>query len=196
MRIAFIRRPSRAARGRRHAPRALSMVEVVVATLVVSTLLVAALNTLGAAKLSERKAADVTRGVLLAQDLLSEIVQQHYADPDNGADSFGLDGDETGDGSRALWEDVDDYDGWGAAPPQHKDGTVMTDFDGWERRVSVAWVNPDDLSDVVGGNMDAKRVTVTVLYDGVEAAELVAARTQSSDAERAFGGLPKGLDWP
>ncbi len=169
------------------------MVEAIISMLIIGVMLVAALNTVGAAKVTERKAADRSHGVLLAQDLLSEILQQAYEDPDLAAGSFGLAAAEIGDGSRALWEDVDDYHGWTASPPEAKDGTVIAGFKNWERQVHVAWVDPADLETVVGGNQGAKRITVTVLYNGVQVAELVAVRTNKADAASPLLGGRAGL---
>ncbi len=157
--------------------RGLTLVEMAVSVVLVGVMLVAALNTVGASKLGQRKLYGRRQGHQLAQDLMAEILQQDYADAAAGPDSFGVEGDEVGDGSRALWDDVDDYDGWSATPPQRKDGTVTADLDGWARAVSVEWVGATDISQIVGSNEGAKRVTVTVSHDDVPVAELVALRT-------------------
>ena len=155
------------------------MIEAIVSILVVGVMLVAALNTVGAARLGEQKIAQRNRGLALAQDLMSEILQQAYADPEAGEDSFAVDAGEVGDGSRNLWEDVDDYHGWSASPPQQKDGTVMTGLEGWERSVQVVWADPSNLFQTVGTNQGAKRITVTVTHDGLPVASLFAFRTSA-----------------
>ena len=130
--------------------------------------------------MTQQRMGDRGLGTLLAQDLLAEIMRQNYADADAGPDSFGLGGDEVGDGSRDRWEDVDDYDGWSASPPQQKDGTELSDFADWERSVEVIWVDPDDLSQEVFSNQGAKRITVTVKCNDTLTVTLVAIRTASS----------------
>lgn len=175
------------------AARALSLVESVLSMLIISIMLVAALHTVSVSKITQKSVTDSERGVLLAQDLLSEVLQQAYEDPESPG-SFGLGGDEVGDGSRALWEDVDDYDGWVASPPQAKDGTTLPDLDGWERRVSVDWVQPDDLTQVVASDQGVKRVTVTVVRDGTDAAELVAFRTSAAGSPVAERFTPALID--
>lgn len=182
------------ARSRRRWWRALTMVEAIVATLIISTMLVAALNAVGASATTQQKLTQGNQALLLAQDLLSEIMQQRYEDADYGPGSFGLGADEVGNGSRALWEDVDDYDGWTASPPQAKDGTPLDGFSRWGRAVQVDWVDPDDLSDVDGSDTGAKRIIVTVTYDGQEVLELTAVRTRGSTLSVRIGGLP--LDKP
>ena len=101
---------------------------------IVSILLVASLTMVGASRLSQFKNGQTSRGQFLAESLMTEILAQSYADPYYGPGGFGLGSDEVGDGSRNLWDDVDDYFQWTASPPQLKDGTVMTDFSGLETR--------------------------------------------------------------
>lgn len=156
--------------------RGLTLAEAIVCIAIVGTMLVAALTAAGGVRLTQVKTADRARGLQLAQDLLTEITTQAYEDPDYGAGSFGLGADEIGDGSRALWEDVDDYDGWVAAPPQEKDGTPIPGCDGWERRASVDWVSPDDLLTPIAKDLRLKRIVVTVLCRDVEVATLTAVR--------------------
>lgn len=174
--------------------RAFSLVEATIAITIVGIMLVAALNTLGAAQLSEKQAGDRRRGTLLAQDLMAEILQQAYEDPDFGPGSFGLGGDEVGDGSRALWEDVDDYDGWSAAPPQLKDGTELSDHDGWGREVEVVWVSSFNLNQPVGSDQRLKRVTVTATYNGGPVVSLIAVRAAAASGavERLEDGAGPG----
>ena len=157
--------------------RALSMVEAVISIVVVGVMLVAALNTVAAARLTEQKTGERTRGLLLAEDLMSEILRQHYEDPDLAPGSFGLGGDEVGDGSRALWEDVDDYDGWSASPPQQKDGTELVDFKGWTRSVVVRWADPNDLSQKPLSDAGVKWITVTVTDGNTAVISLDSVRT-------------------
>jgi PKD repeat protein len=115
---------------------------------------------------------------MLAQQLMAEIQMQAYADPDYGEDDFGLAAGKV-TGNRSLWDDVDDYDGWSASPPQYKDGTALSGLVGWERSVTVDWVGPLDLSQVVGSNQGAKRIIVTVTRDDAVVARLTAIRTSS-----------------
>jgi len=154
-----------------------TLVEVVVSMLIVSVMLVAALNIVGGSRLSQFKTSQSSRGQALAEALMVEILRQSYADSQYGPGSFGLGPDEVGDGSRSLWEDVDDYDGWSASPPEQKDGTQIANFSGWQRSVNVAWIDPMNPSQVEDSESNAKRVTVTVTYGGAPVASLIAIRT-------------------
>lgn len=160
-------------------PRAFSMVEVIISVVIVGTMTVAALNTVGAAKLGNQKTTSRKSGALLAQGLMSEILLQDYEEPVD-TPGFGRESSESG-GDRTDYDDVDDYDGWSSSPPEYKDGTVIPDLDGWARQVSVAWVNATDLSLTSGSETNVKRITVTVTYNGVQVASLTAVRTLARD---------------
>lgn len=151
------------------------MVETLVSILIVGGLVVAAMNTAGAAMTGRKKIGDRGRGTLLAQDLLGEILLQAYQEPVD-TPTFGREASESGS-DRLSYDDVDDYDGWTASPPELKDGTIMSDLVDWKRSVSVAWVQPYDLSNVNGGETGVKRIMVTVLRNGLTVAKLVAIRT-------------------
>ena len=159
--------------------RAFSMVEVTISVVIVGGMTVAALNTVGAAKLGSQKITSRNGGTLLAQQLMTEILIQAYEEP-NGAPNFGREGGEGG-GDRTGRDDVDDYDGWSGSPPEYKDGTVIPDLDGWARHVTVAWVEATDLSLTSGSETNVKRITVTVTYNGMEVASLTAVRTLARD---------------
>lgn len=163
----------------RRARAALTLVEAVVSVALVGVMLVAALDTVGASQATQKKMGDRNRAMLLAQDLMTEIVQQAYEDPELSEGSFGLAADAVGDGSRALWEDVDDYDGWSASPPEQKDGTVLADLDDWCRSVAVNWVTSTNATDVEASDTGVKRITVTVTWNGLPRATLVALRTNT-----------------
>ena len=153
-----------------------TLVEATISIVLVGVLLVAALNTLGASALSRRSTQDQTIGYELAQDLLVEILNQAFEEPVDTV-TFGRESGE-GNGSRAEWDDVDDYDGWSAGPPEAKDGTLLVGFDGWTRSVEVDWVKPTQLSQV-GADTGIKRIVVSVAHNGVVAAELFAIRTNA-----------------
>lgn len=124
---------------------AYTLAEVVVSIAVVGVMLVAALNAVAAARLNMNRTTNHNRGMLLAQDLLAEILQQPYQDPD-GAESLGIDDGEIA-GDRSTYDDLDDYDGW-SAPPQDRDGTRLPNADGWVCTVSVTLLDPETLLSV------------------------------------------------
>ena len=159
---------------RRHA---FSMAEVVVSIVIVGGMAVAALNAVGASQVGMRKMSDRVLGDVLARQLISEILQLSYKEPDD-APGFGRESSESGS-SRAKFDDVDDYDNWTASSPEKKDGTAIMNQGGWQRSVAVEYVDPDNLTTVVVADQGVKRITVTVTRNGVVVSTLVATRAEA-----------------
>ena len=166
------------AHGTRPRRSAYTLIEIIVAMTVMSVMLVAALNTVAAARVGQYKAEERNRSVLLAQRLMAEILQQAYADPTVGLASFGLDTGET-TGNRSLFDDVDDYNGWQASPPQNKDGSAIAWAADYGESVSVAWVSPNNLSQTAGSETGVKRIVVTIKHLGRDVLTLTAYRTSA-----------------
>jgi type II secretory pathway pseudopilin PulG len=159
--------------------RALTLGEALVATVVVGVMLVAALNTAGGARLARRNLADQCRAELLAQQLMAEITSLPYTDPDGLGLLLGSDGVEALAPGRSGFDDVDDFDGWSATPPQLRDGTVLADLSGWRQEVTVNWVNPNQIDTVRLTDSGAKRIVVTIRSSGGATASLTALRTSA-----------------
>ena len=171
------------------APHGFTLIEAVFSTLLVSVMLVAAMNAVSASAIAQAHSSDTTRGNMLAQALMSEILVQPYSDPNVNNTTIGPDpGDTTTPATRSKFNDVDDYDGWFESPPQTKsgavigstnpDGSITSYFPGWSRRVSVVWVKPSDLKTAVSSESGVKRVTVTVSHNNAAMATCVAIRTK------------------
>lgn len=163
--------------------RALHMIEVAVSMVVVSVILLTAMNMVGAAGQSTRSMTDRGTGLLLAEQLMTEILAQAYEDPDEPPGSFGKDGFEDATKDRSYFDDVDDYDRWSAMPPEYKDGTNVPDYAGWGRQVRVHWVLPSDTRQIAADNTGIKRILVTVTRNAVRVAELRALRTDTGGNE-------------
>jgi MSHA pilin protein MshD len=158
-------------------PEGFTLVEAVVSLIIVATMLVAALSTVGASRLSQQRTSQYNRGQLLAESLMAEILAQDYLDP-NDTPVFGTESGESTT-TRADFDDVDDYHGWSSSPPVEKDGTLLSGLTGWQRSVTVEWVNPDDPGEVKAFETGAKRITVTVSCGNKQVGFLVAIRTNS-----------------
>jgi len=166
--------PEARATGRR---TGFTLVEAVLSLVIVSVMLVAVLSTVGASRLSQYITSQYSRGQLLAESLMAEILRQDYLDP-NDTPVFGC---ETGESTstRVDFDDVDDYNGWSSSPPVQKDGTQIAGLSGWQRSVTVEWLNPDDPGEVKASETGAKRITVTVSCDNKQVGSLTAIRTNS-----------------
>jgi hypothetical protein len=152
----------------------LSMVEVVASTMIVGLMAVAALNGLGAATRSAMSTGDRAVAHGLADELMAEILQAAYRDPQGGT-VFGREAGEPV-GPRAAFDDVDDYDGWNRSPPQYQDGTVMPARADWRHRVQISYVDPENPSLAIGSDQGVKRIHVAIEYRGQVLAEQTAVR--------------------
>ncbi len=155
---------------------AFSLTETVLSMGLVSGLLVVALSTVGNTTVGRQQISASGRGHLLAQDLMAEILQQEYEDPD-GTAIFGVDAVDEDIDPRTEFDDVDDYHGWDRSPLEYKDGTPFADLDAWRRAVTVEYVNPSNLDVVELTDQGVKRISVTVSYNDKVEAALVAIRT-------------------
>ena len=156
-----------------------SLIEVVISMVVVSILFVAAMGTVATAKQHQHSSNDARRGLLLAQGLMAEIMQQAYGD-DLLPAGLGPEALEM-TGNRSRFDDVDDYHNWSASPPQRKDGNQIPNLAGWKRSVTVTWANPGQLDLAYSSESSIKLITVTVTHNDLPVAQLKALRTQASD---------------
>ena len=68
-------------RSRYWGSQGISMVEATISIVIVGTMMVAGLSAVGASARVQQRMTDSGRGVLLAQQLMSEIMQQSYEEP-------------------------------------------------------------------------------------------------------------------
>jgi MSHA pilin protein MshD len=158
---------------------ALTLIEVVAATMIVGLMAVAALNALAAATKSSNSIGNRAVAAGLADELMSEILMQSYSDPD-GSPVFGHESGES-TSVRSAFDDVDDYDGWNAKPPQYRDGTVIPDRTDWRQRVSVTYVSPTNPTQTSATDQGVKQIHVTIEYQSVVLADQYAIRTNTDD---------------
>ncbi len=182
--------PRAAAHPRARRTRTFLLIESVISTLVISVMLVAALSAVALVRTGEVRTVERRRGLLLAQMLMAEILQQAYVDPSSGPGGFGIAADEL-TGNRSRFDDVDDYYNWDASPPQNRDGTAIPWASGYEQIASVNWVDPNNLSVTSGSETYVKRIVVTTKYQGRTVATLTAYRTVSWFDPTQVQGAPR-----
>jgi len=164
----------------RHRARAgITLIETTVSMLIVSLLIVSAVGVLGQVSLGRSLAGDRARGQWLAHDLLAEIRSMRYESTDFGPGSFGRAADEPEAGPRSLYNDVDDFHGWRASPPQTPEGDPIPGYEGWTRSVAVQWVDAD--ANPSGSDTRIKRITVTIQRDERVVVSAVAFRAAAWD---------------
>ena len=153
----------------------LSLIEVIASTLIVGLMMVAALDSLGAATRSAESIGNRAVALALADELMAEIVQLPYEDPTQAV-VFGRESGEAAS-PRSGFDDVDDYNGWDQSPPQYRDGTVIADRTLWRQRVLVHRVPPSDPAQSSSTDQGVKLIRVVIEYDGQPLAEQIAIRT-------------------
>ncbi|MEO2013245.1 MAG: hypothetical protein ABGZ53_02640, partial [Fuerstiella sp.] len=158
--------------------RGITLIEVSVSSVLVGMIVVTSLKCLAMSVHTSGAAVNRTQANLLAEDLMEEILEQDYSDPDD-TPVFGI---ETAESTsvRADWDDVDDYDGWSASPPQNVDGDSIENAK-WKRLVTVQHVRVSNLNTVLNDSNDkgVKRIIVSVEYDGETVVELTAIQTEA-----------------
>jgi type II secretory pathway pseudopilin PulG len=160
--------------------RGLTLIEVVASTMIVGMLAVATLNSLGAATRSADTIGNRAIAAGLADELLSEIVQQAYIDPNSSSPVFGH---ESGESTtlRSAFDDVDDYNGWTSSPPKYRDGTTIPNRTNWRQTVAVTWVVPSNPFQTSISDQGAKQVRVTIEYRNQVLADRSAIRTNTDE---------------
>jgi hypothetical protein len=153
---------------------------------IVGVTLVAALNAVGAARLTQTKGLHRQQAHLTAEALLAEIAALPYEDAEDiAAGTPGPSPGETIGPNRVGFDDMNDYAGWAAAPPQRKDGTPLPGGTGWSEAVKLTYLDPADMSEVNGTNPGITVATVTLSYNGAAQAELTGLFTRGLPATEA-----------
>ena len=167
--------------------RAFSMIETVLSIVLVGGLFIAALTTAGSTAAARRFQTNRNEGLLLAQDLMAEILQQAYEEPSGSVSILGIDltnllgldsGELLSNGNRSNYDDVDDYNGWSGAP-QTKQGTPIAWASAYSISVTVVPVQlskPKLTSTIETG---LKRIIVVVTRNNKEVARLSAYRSKN-----------------
>ncbi len=173
-----------------------SLLELILASVILSTTLAVAMTALGMVARSQRTVMDRRLATTLAHSLLHEILCYPYEDPGD-EESQAYVGDDppivtrptkvfrvvesVEDGMLAeptSYVSVDDFHGSNCMPPCETDGSVISELATVRRRVAVENVQLDDPDLVSGTDQGVKRVTVTVEVDGREMARVVGLKTR------------------
>jgi len=161
----------------RCAAAGVTLVESAISVVIVGVMFVAVLNMVAGAQTTEYANLHRSRGLVLAEDLMNEILQWPYMEPGATSSAITREAGEGG-GNRSRFDDLDDYHGWKASPPQALDGSAIAWATGYERDVTVKWVKRlPDYRSVSGSETGRKCITVVVRYHGREVASLRAFRT-------------------
>lgn len=154
--------------------RGITLVETVISVVVVGVMLSAAISAAGMASTQGVIIVQREQAMLLAGQIMSEIQGKAYEDPDGGV-VMGLEADELLAVTRAVFDDVDDYDGWEDSPPVDAGGVALAGGTGFRRSVEVREAGASIAGATAASSV--KQVRVRVFFGSRLAAELVAYRT-------------------
>lgn len=156
-----------------HAPRnrrGFSLVETAIATVLVGGLFVVSMNMVGASRMTQSRYADREQALILAEDLLNEILSQPYEDPDGGV-VFGIEVGESLNLHASL-DDADDYHYFTESPPTDAQGNTIPGAERFTRTSVVYWVKAESPAVPYSAETGVKRVVVEVSLGEKKLAQL------------------------
>ncbi len=159
--------------------RGISLLEVVISIMLVSIVLIGSLRAASTLLLSRYVDVNRIRGELLAEVLMTEILNQSYEDAVNPV--FGMESGEN-TSNRNSYDDVDDYQTFTESPPRSSTNVALSGFGQWTWTANVQWVDPVDLATPSASETDVKKISVTANTAGIEMCRLVAFRTINYEA--------------
>jgi type II secretory pathway pseudopilin PulG len=166
------------------AQRGMTLIEATFSVLLVGVMMVAVLSMFGGVAKSRQSLTIQQFGPALARHLMSEVLQAQYQSPTFPA-NWGPESDEI-TGTRAAFNDVDDYNGWTETTPKDKNGNLLPNATGWTRTVQVVYIDPANTGGSgISTDMGLKKITVTVTSPSGIQAVLVGLRSKYTDQPSA-----------
>jgi type II secretory pathway pseudopilin PulG len=178
--------------GNPHSKRGFTLVEATLSVVLASVLIVSGMYTFGSIA-KTRKAAlyhQIASG--LANQLMAEIMECWYNNP-NGTNGLAPASNDV-TGTRSLFAYVGDYNAWSETPPQTKAGVNMANLANWTRSAAVAYLNPSTMA-ISGTDLGLKQVTVTVTDPIGATTTLVALRSSTGCFDQAPASSTTYVSW-
>jgi hypothetical protein len=177
-----------------HMRAAMSMVEVLFASAIVSGMVVASLDAAGMVFRARRLNADGTTGPAMAQELLEEVLAMPYEDPLAPGGGIGPENGETGS-TRAAFDDVDDYHNWDSGDAKTKSGAAIDGFAGWRQQIRVVYVQPANPEQNLASDTGLKQVTVRVTSPAGTQYQMMGLRARYGAMEQKAGATIAPVVW-
>jgi prepilin-type N-terminal cleavage/methylation domain-containing protein len=153
-----------------------SLVEVLVAVVLVGVAIAALLAANGAFTQVNGAGIDLSTAEFLIEQLRERTAMLPVIDADTGMTTFGP---ETGETTAAAYDDLDDFDNAPLCPPVDAEGMPLAEFASFTQQVTVENVSDASLDTVVGDHdSDFVRFTVTILQNNatISSASWIRAR--------------------
>jgi type II secretory pathway pseudopilin PulG len=156
-----------------------TLVEATLSVAIVGILVAASAGTFGAIARAGRQQTERQQGYMLAQQLMSEILQTCFTDPSSNPPSGPTNG-----GPRTYYNGVMDYNNFSETTPTLRDGTVLRDYTGWNRVVAVVSVDPSAPANGLA-NSSLVRIRAAVTSPSGKKYVLVGLRSKFGEYETA-----------
>jgi prepilin-type N-terminal cleavage/methylation domain-containing protein len=163
-----------------------SLIEVLIATVLVGMAIAALVAANGSFSMANVAGADLSTAEFLVEQIRELTTMLPVVDPALPAGAVvTVLGPEAGETGVALYDDVDDLDGFDSAPlgaPISAQGTTLPHLAVFSQRVTVQKLNPSDFDDVWPDNHNPSsnfvRITVSILQNGrpISSASWIRAR--------------------
>ena len=157
----------------RFSRRGFTLVEAVLSCLIISVVLVPALQLVGDSAKSKILQRQSALGAALARELMSEILQCNYVDPNV----------DTGE-VRSGWDDIHDYDGYVQTSPTDRTGTALPGYTNWIRKAAIRYVTLASPGTTSATDVGLKEIVVTVTSPTGRIYTLTALRSNNDGYER------------
>jgi type II secretory pathway pseudopilin PulG len=141
-----------------------TIMEAAISVAIVGILVASSMTAMGQIAKARTVQAEQRAAYELNHQLMIEILSQYFVDPGTNT-------------TRATFNGVNDYNGYTESPPTRKDGTVLTDYSGWTRSVTVAYVDPNDPANAVS-NSTLESISVTATAPSGKKYTLTGLRSQ------------------
>lgn len=145
---------------------AFTLIEVIVATIMIGIAIVALVGSSQAFTQSNGFGIDLSNAEFLIEEIREMTTSMLVIDPETGTATFGS---ESGETSVSLYDDLDDLDGMSFSPPIDIYGNSLTNMSKYTQQITVQNVNANNFAATVSDHSsDFVRITVTILANGNE----------------------------
>ena len=150
-------------RSRAPAIRGFTLVEILVAVVIIGIAIAALVGANGAFTQVNGAAVDLSTAEFLIEEIRELTTTLPVIDPESGTDTFGPEADEA---TVADYDDLDDFDNASFCPPVDVSATALTDFSSFTQQITVENVDPSSLETPVADHTsDFVRIKVTIVQN-------------------------------
>jgi len=163
-------------RSRAPAARGFTLVEILVAVVIIGIAIAAMVGANGAFTQVNGAAVNLSTAEFLIEEIRELTTTLPVIDPESGTAVFGPEADEA---TVAAYDDLDDFDNAGFCPPVDVSAAALADFGSFTQQITVENVDPSSLETVVGDHASPfVRMTVVIVQNNrpISSASWIRAR--------------------